>query len=82
MTDTKYTLILLVRDTPGVLVRVAQVFARRACNISSVHVTPHKDGVWSDMTIGVSNIVQMDQIIHQLEKLVDIKSVRVSENDS
>lgn len=82
MTDITYTLTLLVRDAPGVLVRVAQVFARRGCNISSIHVTPHNDEPWSNMRITVQNVSRMDQIVHQLEKLIDVKSVRVHEEES
>ncbi len=77
MPDTLHTLTLQVRDSPGVLVRVAQVFARRGCNITSVHSAPHDDGVWSDMTITVRNVERLDQIVHLLERLVDVKSVRV-----
>lgn len=40
---THYTFLLEVRDVPGVLVRVAQVFARRGCNIRSVQVHPQGD---------------------------------------
>jgi acetolactate synthase-1/3 small subunit len=75
--DTSHKLTLLVRDAPGVLVRVAQVFARRGCNINSVAVAPMDDTTWSIMTIGVYNVKNMDQIVHQLEKLIDVKSVRI-----
>jgi len=81
MTNHIYDLTLVVRDAPGVLVRVAQVFARRGCNISAVHVTSHPDGTWSDMHIAVRNVARMDQIIHQLEKLIDVQSVRVHEEE-
>lgn len=79
MPDHIYTLTLQVRDAPGVLVRVAQVFARRGCNISSIHVTPHHNEPWSSMVISVRNVARIDQIVHQLEKLIDVKSVRVHE---
>lgn len=77
MLDVTHTLTLQVRDTPGVLVRIAHVFARRGCNISSIVVKPHADGKWSDMTIVVCGVTSIDQIASQLEKQVDIKSVRV-----
>lgn len=79
MPNTTYILTLLVRDAPGVLVRVAQVFARRGCNINSIHVTPSSEQPWSNMQITVTNVARIDQIIHQLEKLIDVKSVRVEE---
>lgn len=70
------TLVLTVRDVPGVLVRVAQVFSRRGLNIKSIHVEHMADTLWSAMTITASGISQPQQIISQLEKLVDVKSVK------
>ncbi len=75
--DTKYTLTLNVRDVPGVLVRVAQVFARRSANISAIHVSHPKDTPWSQMKVTVHNITRIDQIVRQLEKLIDVHSVTV-----
>ena len=72
---TDHTLVLIVRNEPGVLVRIAHVFARRGCNIRSLHVAPHPDEQWSTMTIIVRNVPRVDQIIHQLQKLVDVSSV-------
>jgi acetolactate synthase I/III small subunit len=77
MLDTIYTVTLEVRDVPGVLVRVAQVFARRGCNVSAIHVTHPEDTPWSHMTITVKNVARIDQITHQLEKLVDVYRVTV-----
>ncbi|HVQ43434.1 MAG TPA: ACT domain-containing protein [Candidatus Saccharimonadia bacterium] len=65
---------LQVRDTPGVLVRVAQVFGRRGCNITSLHVEPNADGTWSTMTIAAHNVPHPAQIQLQLEKLIDVGS--------
>lgn len=76
MTDIVYMLVVTVRDVPGILVRIAQVFARRGCNIRSLHVEPQADGQWSEMTIVVHNVARMDQVVAQLEKLVDVASVR------
>ena len=81
MPDILYTLTLQVRDAPGVLVRIAHVFARRSCNISAIKVTPHAEGGWSDMEIQVRNVMRLDQITQQLEKLVDVKSVRVHDEE-
>lgn len=79
MLDHTYTLRLEVRDVPGVLVRVAQVFARRGCNISSIHVEHPPAEAWSHMQIRVRNIARIDQITGQLEKLVDVHRVTVRE---
>lgn len=77
MQEVMYTLVLEVRNKPGVLVRIAHVFARRGCNIQSLHVQPHSDEAWSTMTISVKNVAHIDQIVRQLEKLVDVARVDV-----
>ena len=59
-----HTLSALVANKPGVLARIAQVFARRAYNIESLVVSPAGDGIYSRMTIGASGDPQgLDQII-------------------
>jgi acetolactate synthase I/III small subunit len=78
MLDIMYTLLLEVRDQPGVLVRVAQVFARRGSNISAIHVEHPHDTTWAHMTIIVKNVARIDQITSQLEKLIDVHSVAVT----
>jgi acetolactate synthase small subunit len=78
MLDTIYTITLEVRDTPGVLVRTAQIFARRGCNISSIHVEHPPHTPWSHMVITVYNVARIDQIEHQLDKLIDVHSVRIT----
>lgn len=78
MQEVTYTLVLEVRNKPGVLVRIAHVFARRGCNIQSLHVQPHgQDEGWSTMTIAVKNVAHIEQIVHQLQKLVDVVRVDV-----
>ena len=67
------TIGLLVNDRPGVLVRIAQVFARRAYNIESLVVSRAHMPNCSRMTItttGPEDVLQ--QIILQLNKLVDV----------
>lgn len=68
---------LIVRDRPGVLVRVAQVFARRGYNIKALKVSPIVEGVESRMNIEVEDIERVSLIVSQLEKLVDVKSAKV-----
>jgi acetolactate synthase-1/3 small subunit len=80
MESTDYTLTLTMRDVPGILVRVAQVFARRGCNIRSLHVEPQGEAKWSIMTIEVRDVAQIVQITRQLEKLVDVSDVIVEES--
>ena len=67
-----HTLSVYVANKPGVLARIAQVFARRGFNIESLVVSPAIDGSFSRMTIGVSgNSEGLGQIIAQMNKLID-----------
>jgi acetolactate synthase-1/3 small subunit len=68
-----HTLSLYVNNKPGVLVRVALVFARRGYNIESLVVSPAARGDFSRMTITCSGDREtLEQIIKQLAKLVDV----------
>lgn len=79
-TMPSHTISVYVANKPGVLVRVAQVFARRAFNIDSLVVSPAVDGDYSRMTItakGESEI--LENIIKSVNRLVDV--VHVAEHD-
>ena len=68
-----HTISVYVNNKPGVLVRVALVFARRGYNIESLVVSPAARGDFSRMTITCSGDPQtLEQIIKQLAKLVDV----------
>ena len=78
-----HTISLLVRNKPGVLVRIALVFSRRGYNIDSCVVSPAFDaeiegyraetGEFSRMTITCSGDPEnLEQIVKQLEKLIDV----------
>ena len=68
-----HTISLYVNNKPGVLVRVALVFARRAYNIESLVVSPAVSGDFSRMTVTCSGDPNtLVQIIKQLAKLVDV----------
>lgn len=68
-----HTISLHVRNRPGVLVRIAQVFARRGYNIESLVVCPGQTSGFSRMTITCSGDPQiLEQIIKQQAKLVDV----------
>ena len=49
-----HTISLLVRDAPGVLVRVAMVFSRRGYNIESLVVSASAENGFSRMTVTCS----------------------------
>ncbi len=58
-----------VENKPGVLARVASMFARRGFNIHSLAVGPTQDPTRSQMTVVVDG-PEMEQVIKQLYKLV------------
>ena len=69
----KTTIGLLVNDRPGVLVRIAQCFARRAYNIENLVVSSAHIPQCSRMTItSIGPAAELNQIILQLNKLVDV----------
>ena len=69
-----HTISILVRNKPGVLVRVALVFSRRGYNIESLVVSADvANGQLSRMTITCSGDPEtLEQIIKQLTKLIDV----------
>src|SRR6476659_11469980 len=69
-----HTISILVRNKPGVLVRVALVFSRRGYNIESLVVSADvANGQFSRMTITCSgDSGTLDQIIKQVTKLIDV----------
>ncbi len=70
-----HTISFLVANKPGVLVRVALVFAKRGYNIDSLVVSPSFNEKYSRMTImakGDPSILV--QIVKQANKLVDVLS--------
>ncbi|MFH0753023.1 MAG: acetolactate synthase small subunit [Candidatus Omnitrophota bacterium] len=76
-----HTLSILVANKPGVLVRVALTFARRAYNIDSLVVSATHNPKFSRMTVtakGDPNI--LEQIIKQLNKLIDV--IHASEHNT
>ncbi len=69
----KHTISLFVNNKPGVLIRIALLFARRGYNIDSLVVSPSTDERFSIMTITASGDEKvLDQILKQLNKLVDV----------
>jgi acetolactate synthase-1/3 small subunit len=72
-TKTLHTISVLVEDKPGVLTRVAGLFAARGFNIDSLAVGPTSDDGLSRMTIVVQvDTKPLEQITKQLNKLVNV----------
>src|ERR671932_31861 len=74
-----HTLSVLVENKPGVLTRVAGLFARRGFNIESLAVGPTEHAEISRITIVVSvEGSALEQVTKQLNKLVNVlKSVKL-----
>src|SRR5690625_7240446 len=69
----RHTLSVLVQDVPGVLTRVAGLFARRAFNIESLTVGPSEVEGLSRMTVVVeAEGDALEQVTKQLNKLVNV----------
>jgi acetolactate synthase I/III small subunit len=72
-----HTLSVLVENKPGALVRVCQLFARRAFNIESLAVGPTERRDVSRITLRVNCEQQpLEQIEKQMHKLVNVLRVR------
>ena len=68
-----HTLSVLVENKPGVLTRVAALFARRAFNIQSLAVGETEKPEISRITIVVDvSEVSLEQVTKQLNKLVNV----------
>lgn len=77
----KFTIGLLVANKHGVLTRIAGLFAKRAYNIDNLSVGKTDEPTISRMTIVTECDDSMKiQIIKQLEKLIDVKSVQIMDN--
>lgn len=71
-----HTLAVLVENNPGVLTRVAGLFARRAYNINSLTVCQTENPSISRMTIVVDgDDTVIEQVSKQLHKLVVVHKV-------
>ncbi len=69
----KHTLSVLVENKPGVLTRIAGLFARRGFNIDSLAVGETENPSISRMTITVDGQDQpLEQVTKQLHKLINV----------
>ena len=80
----RHTLAVLVENKPGVLTRVAALFARRAFNIKSLTVRETEHPEISRMTIIVdADSAPIEQVVKQLNKLINVlKVVELEPEDS
>ena len=76
-TGRKHILSILVENKPGVLTRIAGLFARRGFNIDTLAVGPTDDDAISRITLTLDGAVHpMDQVTKQLHKLVNVLKIR------
>ena len=78
--DALHTISVLVEDKPGVLTRVAGLFAARGFNIDSLAVGPTETEGLSRMTIVVNvEMKPLEQVTKQLNKLMNV--IKILEHD-
>ncbi len=84
MIGNRHTLSILVENRPGVLVRVAALFTRRAFNIHSLAVGETEEPSISRITVQVdAEDLPFEQVTKQLNKLVNVlKVVELHPQDS
>ena len=81
-TGRKHVLSILVENKPGVLTRIAGLFARRGFNIDTLTVGPTDDEHLSRITLTVDGALHpIDQVTKQLHKLVNVLKIRDLEPD-
>ncbi len=76
-TGRRHILSILVENKPGVLTRIAGLFARRGFNIDTLAVGPTDDETISRITLTLDGAVHpIDQVTKQLHKLVNVLKIR------
>jgi acetolactate synthase-1/3 small subunit len=76
-TGRKHILSILVENKPGVLTRIAGLFARRGFNIDTLAVGPTDDPSVSRVTLTLDGAKHpIDQVTKQLHKLVNVLKIR------
>lgn len=69
---------IVVRNQPGVLMRVAGMFSRRGFNIDSLAVGTTQNPEFSRMTVAMqADDATIKQVCKQLTKLVEVEAVKV-----
>ena len=82
LSGRKHVLSILVENKPGVLARIAGLFARRGFNIDTLAVGPTDDANVSRITLTLDGAVHpIDQVTKQLHKLVNVLKIRDMEPD-
>jgi acetolactate synthase-1/3 small subunit len=72
----KHTIIALVEDRPGVLNRIASKWRQRGFNIESLAVGHSEKPGLSRMTFVVDADTDAEQVVKQVDKLIEVVSIR------
>ncbi len=76
-TGRKHVLSILVEHKPGVLTRIAGLFARRGFNIDTLTVGPTDDDKVARITLTLDGAMHpIDQVTKQLHKLINVLKIR------
>jgi len=79
----RHIISILLQNEAGALTRVAGLFSTRGYNIESLSVAPTQDPAISRLTlVSAGNDTGIDQIAHQLQKLVDVVQVEDMTRDA
>ncbi len=82
MTD-KHILVVLVEDKPGVMMRISGLFTRRHFNIETISVGhTEKEGISRITLTALGDMREVEQVMKQLNKLIDVLKVTRMEDDS
>lgn len=73
--SVRVTLLLTVRNHPGVMSHICGLFARRAFNVDGILCMPLAGGEESRIWLQVLDDQRLQQMISQLEKLEDVLQV-------
>ncbi len=71
---------LSVRNHPGAMSHITGLFSRRGFNLEGILCAPVGGGEDSAMYLLVRNDERLEQIVKQLRKLYDVKSVMVQDD--
>jgi acetolactate synthase-1/3 small subunit len=68
---------LVVNNHAGVMSHITGLFSRRAFNLEAILCAPVDEGATSRMYLLVNRDERLEQIVRQLKKLADVRSLNV-----
>lgn len=71
---------LVVNNHAGVMSHITGLFSRRGFNLEGILCAPVSGGAESRMYLLVNNDERLEQIVKQLSKLYDVRSVAVRDD--